>query len=836
MAVATTELSNTPVLEMELPNCFHCGTRCGRDQLETEGKAFCCHGCLTVYELLSQNGLIAFYALAEGAGVRVPAKRGEEFRFVDESPVRSRLVEFQDERITRVTFHLPGIHCIACVWLLENLYRLKEGIGNSRVNFARKEITIYFENGRVKLSEVIALLASLGYEPDLKLSDIDPPRAGSSRGELWLQLGLAGFAFGNLMLLAIGVYLGVDAFSGPFFRKLAGYFGLLLSVPVVTYSASYYWRTAWHSLRQHRLAIEVPIAAGIAAIFAESAYAVLTGTGEGYFDSLCGLIFFLLCGRLFQQKTFDRLNFDHDYKAFFPLAVTRRSDEGEEQVALDQLRIGDRLVIRHGELIPADSRLSSGSACVDYSFVTGESEPVCKAAGDYLYAGGRQVSDAIEVETVKSVSQSYLASLWNQEAFRKDKHAGFETLINSYSYKFTVLVILIAFGAALFWAWHNPAISIKAFTSVLIVACPCALALAAPFTLGSALRHLAKRGIFVKNGETIEALARINAIVFDKTGTLTTAGVAGVKWQAGSGALDAQDRAWIYSIARQSTHPLSVRIALSLGVRNAETVRSFREKAGCGIEGWIAGTRIVLGSAAWLREQGVATPFPVVKADSSVVHVAIDSEYRGCFLLEQMFRDHTAELIEALGTNCELTLLSGDNAQQQDRFESFFGKRMRFEQSPLQKLEFVQEQQRSGKRVMMVGDGLNDAGALRQSEVGVAVVENISAFSPASDVIMQAEQLGELNRLLIFSRRATQIVRLSFLISTVYNAVGISIAAAGLLSPVVCAVLMPVSSVSVVVFACSATGLMARRGFTTEQKLGPSEQLMVSQSIAAGPN
>jgi P-type Cu+ transporter len=822
MSVATANVPELLTPTAEPQNCFHCGTRCGGDPLASAEKVFCCRGCLTVYELLTQSGLTDFYALADTAGVRVQAMREHQFRFVDEPQVRGRLVEFQDERITRVTFHLPAIHCIACVWLLENLYQLNPGVGSSRVNFPRKEVTILFENARVKLSEVIELIASLGYEPDLKLSDLNERRASSIQRELWLQLGLAGFAFGNLMLLAIGVYFGVDAFSGPFFRKLAGYFGLLLSIPVVTYSASYYWRTAWHSLKQRRLAIEVPIAAGIIAIFGESAYQVLSGTGEGYFDSLCGLIFFLLCGRLFQQKSFDRLNFERDYKAFFPLAVTRRSTRGEEQVALDQLQVGDTLIIRHGELIPADSKLISDRACIDYSFVTGESEPVQKQACDYLYAGGRQVSDRIEVETVKRVSQSYLASLWDQDAFRKDKHASFETLINAYSYRFTLVVMLIALGAALFWAVYNPANAIKAFTSVLIVACPCALALAAPFTLGSALRQLGSAGIFVKNGETIEAVATINAIVFDKTGTLTAAGAESVTWNGMAGELNARERCWLYSIARHSTHPLSVRIAQRFATESGETVRSFQEKAGRGIEGIIDGNLVVLGSALWLREHGIETVPNPTEYSGSTVHVGIAGEYRGCFLFQQAFRDRTAELISTLSATHELTLLSGDNARQRDTFAQLLGERTVFDQSPLEKLEFVRQQQRFGKRVMMVGDGLNDAGALKQSDVGVAVVENVSAFSPASDVIMQAARLPDLDRLLKFSKRATRIVRLSFLLSTLYNVIGISIAASALLSPVVCAVLMPLSSVSVVLFACSATSFAARRIFGPKANVGAS--------------
>lgn len=819
----------------EAVKCFHCGTPCRDDSFAAGEKYFCCHGCLAVFELLTGNGLSNFYELANAAGVRVKATRQNQFRYLDDPGVRERLVNFQDERLTRVTFRIPAIHCVACVWLLENLFRLRPGIGESRVHFPRKEVAVSFENGRVKLSEVVALLASLGYEPELRLSDLSTPRRHAVSRRLWLQLAVAGFAFGNLMLLAIGVYLGVDAFSGTRFRHLAATFGLLLSLPVVTYSALDYWRAAWTTLKQKRLAIEVPIAAGIVAIFTQSVYEVLSGAGEGYFDSLCGLIFFLLCGRLFQQKTFDRLSFERDYQSFFPLSVTRRihnnetlsnshgqsvptpADSGEEHVSLSQLRVGDRLVIRNGELIPADSRLISPAACIDYSFVTGESDPVAKGEGDQLYAGGRQIGGAIAVEMIKPVSQSYLTSLWNQEAFRKEKSASIETLINRYSYRFTMIVVAIAMGAAVFWAFRDSSKAVKAFTSVLIVACPCALALAAPFTLGTAIRALGRRNIFVKSSEVIETLANINAVVFDKTGTLTAAGAQSVQFNGT--ALSEDEQRWIRCLASHSTHPLSVRIAESLAADPTDSVRSFFEVPGCGIEGIVATHEILMGSCGWLESHGVAAADGTAP-QGSIVHVAIDGVPRGWFVLESALRHNVDAVISQLAPDYELTLLSGDNAKQRGTFSPLFGERTQFNQSPLDKLEFIHGLQRAGQRVLMVGDGLNDSGALRQSDVGVAVVENISAFSPASDVIMSAAMVPQLDAVLRFAKHATRIVRLSFVLSSLYNVIGISIAASGLLAPIVCAILMPISSVSVVAFACGATAWSARRDFRGRANLG----------------
>ena len=790
--------------------CFHCGTLCHPGRYTSNQKDFCCHGCQTVFEILTENGLTDYYQLSERAGIRIQkSSRSEQFAYLDAPGVRETLVDFTDAKLTRVTFFIPAIHCIACVWLLENLFRLQPGIGRSQVNFPRKELSISFQTAGVKLSEITALLTSLGYEPELKLGAAAPPAVSACTKRLWLQLGVAGFAFGNNMLFSIAAYLGLDPFSGPAFKTLTGHLSLLLAIPVLLYSSHDYFRLAWLGLRRRMLTIEVPIAAGILAIFSQSAFEVLTGRGDGYFDSFAGLLFFLLCGRLFQQKTYDRLVFDRDYKSFFPLSVTRITGRGEEPASLAQLSIGDRIVLRHGELIPADARLVSGEASIDYSFVTGESEPVSKSPGDHLYAGGRQMGAVLELEIVKPVSQSYLASLWNQEAFAKTSKETFDTLINRYSQRFTILVLAIAIGSALFWAVVNPARSLNAFIAVLIVACPCALALAAPFSLGAAVRALGRRDIFLRNSQVIETVAKVSTVVFDKTGTLT--GTSSLQFEGSP--LSRREAAIVHALSRHSTHPYACRIAETLAAEPLE-LRSFRESAGNGMEGCIDGREILMGSAPWFRSRGIEISFGTA-ARGSIVHLALNGLWRGAFHLGSALRADADQLLASLSAVCEVSLLSGDNEKERARFRTLFGPgaELRFNQSPLDKLDFVRDRQQAGHRVMMVGDGLNDAGALQQSDVGIAVVENVSSFSPASDVIMASRMVPRISDLLGFAKRTVGIVKAGFIISAAYNVIGIAIAASGRLSPIVCAILMPLSSITVVVFATGAVNWLARRTF-----------------------
>jgi len=798
--------------------CFHCGEPCPEAAFSLDGRAFCCFGCQTVFSLLRENGLEQFYELNAAPGTRVRAESiAAKWAFLDDPAVAEKLFDYADKTCAKVTLHLPAIHCVACVWLLENLFKLHPGVGHSQVNFSRREAAITFAPDKIKFSELAALLASIGYEPELTFGETEKSKPSPLRKKAWLQIGFAAFGFGNIMLMSLPFYFGLDSLNGPWFRALAGWLGLALALPVVTFSAADFWRAAWSGWRQRTLTLEIPIVIGITAIYASSIFAVLAHRGPGYCDSLCGLIFFLLCGRLFQKKTYDRLTFDRDYKGFFPLSVVRKNSGGEACVAISQLQTGDHLILRNGELLPADARLVGGEACIDYSFVTGESEPVACEIGRHLFAGGRQVGGAIEVETVKPVAQSYLATLWNNEAFRKNRDHDLDSLTNRYSRRFTKLVIGIALAAAVFWLCRDATKALKAFTSVLIVACPCALALAAPLTHGTAQRMLARLKIFLKNALVVERMATVDTIVLDKTGTLTCADARGVEFlQAASGkrqaetVLSPEEASWIGSLARQSTHPNSVRITKAL-LFDPLPVLGFKETPGSGVEGDVAGHKILLGSRAWLEQRGISTRDEGTGTIS--VGVAIDGRFAGAFTFENSLRPEVAQLIAELGDRFELALLSGDNEREAERFKKLFGDRaiLKFNQSPADKLNFIRELQSRGRKVMMVGDGLNDAGALKQAEVGVAVVEQIGIFSPASDVILDAAELPRLARVLEFSRAAARVVRAGFVISALYNLAGVGIAAAGLLSPVVCAILMPLSSATVVAFACGATAWLGRK-------------------------
>lgn len=783
-------------------SCYHCGLACEADRIIFEQKSFCCTGCKTVYEILSSNGLQGYYQLEDAPGISPEVKSGK-FDFLDNRDVQKRLLDFNDGEWSVVNLYIPQMHCSSCIWVLENLHKLDNRVRSAQVNFPKKMVRISFR-AELGLKALVMLLATIGYEPLVSLDDYEKKEKTTDRSLIY-KLGVAGFAFGNVMLLSFPEYFEIDEFwlnqYKPFFRMIM----FAMSLPVVFYAASDYFRSAWKGLRAGILNIDVPIALGIAVLFLRSTWEVFTDTGQGFFDSLTGLLFFLLLGRYFQQRTYDFLSFERDYKSYFPIGITRiNNDREEEPVPIYEIREGDRLLIRNEEIIPTDAVLIRGKAKIDYSFVTGESDAVSKNSGDTLFAGGKQVGEAIEVEAVKNVSQSYLTQLWSNEVFTTDKSTRFRDLTNSVSRYFTVIILMIALVSGIFWYFHDAAKAIPVITAILIVACPCALALSAPFTLGNMLRIFGKKKFYLKDAQVIERMAGINTVVFDKTGTITSGRENEITWEGED--LGTEEGSLLRSALRNSNHPLSRQLYALLEPYDILPLDDFREVAGQGLEAASEGTSVRAGSPSFLGVQTDALPL------KTTVHVGVNRKYKGVYTFYNNYRKGVASLFKRLKHRYDLVILSGDNDSERENLEKLLppGTGMFFDQRPDHKLDYVRFHQEEGSGVMMVGDGLNDAGALQQSDVGVAISENVNVFSPACDAILDAEKLSEIDRYLWASRKAVAIIKWSFLLSFLYNLAGLFFAVTGQLSPVVAAVLMPLSSLTVVGFTTVATSWVGR--------------------------
>lgn len=786
--------------------CYHCGDTCSAAPVWAEDKAFCCDGCKTVFDLLSENGLCNYYTLNEKSGIAI--RRSEfngKYAYLDDPVVANKLFSFKDERIAHITFHLPQIHCSSCVWLLEHLYRLDEGIIQSRSDFMKKELAVEFDFQRTSLRKVVELLVLIGYEPALHLDDLEKKKKTHPQRQRIYRIAVAGFCFSNIMLLSFPEYFHIASGSDGAMQRMFGYLNLFLSLPVLLYSGAEFYLSAWKGIRAKFLNIDLPLTLSIAITFGRSLYDILSGIGIGYLDSMSGIIFFMLIGRYFQEKTYYNLQFNRNYKSYFPISVSIRKKGEESSIPLSEIGIGDRMIVRSQELVPADSVLHSEVAFVDYSFVTGESKPVRVCRGQVVYAGGKNTGATVEMVVEKEVKQSYLTSLWNKDAFQEEKDAEEQSFVHKLARNFTIVLLLLSVGGLIYWWPTDFQRGLNALTTVLIVACPCALLLSATFTNGAVLRILSSRAFYLKNALVIEKLRTINQVVFDKTGTITSAAENEARFEGD--ALSADEAQMVFALVNQSHHPLSKTIARSLKGNESEKVEDYTELPGKGISGMVRGIRLRLGSA------GFVGPDVSENSEETRSWLEIDGKVCGYFAVQNIYRNGLSEVVEALRPHVDMAVISGDNESERKNLQRYFSKdsMLLFHQKPEDKLSIIERMQSTGKQVAMVGDGLNDAGALRQSNVGIAISESVNNFSPACDVIMEAKAFEHLPKLFAFARSARWIILGSFVISLLYNVIGVSIALSGDMQPVVAAILMPVSSITIVLFTSGASWVAARR-------------------------
>jgi Cu+-exporting ATPase len=784
--------------------CYHCGDDLPASPYLLDDKHFCCLGCKGVYQVLSSHNLCNYYDYNDIPGQTQKLPKGH-FDYLDEATIVAELVDYTDERITVITLYVPAVHCSSCIWLLENLHKINPGIAQSRIDFLKKQVAITFRNQETSLRKVVETLVSIGYEPLISLQDVvKKQQSDFSERSLVAKIAVAGFCFGNVMLLSFPDYFGLSALEQEF-RSFFGWLNLAFALPVVFYSGRDYFISAYQNLKNGVLNLDFPLALGILVMFIRSIAEIATGSGAGWVDTLCGLVFFLLIGKWMQQRTYHHLSFERDYRSYFPVAVTLIKEGQEKPVPLADLVTGDRMLIRSNEIIPADAILLKGEAEIDFSFVTGESVPVKKTLGEVVYAGGRQLSGAIELEVVKPVSQSYLTRLWNNEAFYTEKDR-IKTFSDTASKYFSVVLLCIAFGSAAYWMFTagDSTRAIASLTAVLIIACPCALALSSPFTLAAALSIFDKNRFYLKSTAVVEELARIDTFVFDKTGTITNPEAAGIRFH---GKITETQQQLVSDLARNSGHPLSRELSKLLGLKKIYPVSDYVEKIGRGISGRIDGNSVKLGSSAFIGMPLINSPM------GSSVHVMINDQYLGYFTFQQQWRTGFKELVFKLGKTADLHLLSGDQDQDKQTLVPFFprAQQMHFKQSPQQKLEYISALQAKGKKVLMFGDGLNDAGALRQSNLGVAVTDNINNFSPDCDAILDGASFQKIPQLIQQAKDAVKVIHYSFAISLTYNAIGLYFAVQGLLSPLFAAILMPVSTVTIILFTSTVTRLYGRK-------------------------
>ena len=771
--------------------CYHCGDDViGKGYIYVE-KKFCCTACRTVYQLLSENNMDAYYTLENKPGIKPSSSSENKYAFLELESIQERYNQFKDNGIERVTLFLPSIHCSSCIYLLENIAKIEPNIISCQVNFTKREATIsYKTDSGYSLAKLASILDKIGYAPNFGNRNESEKKLDK---KFLYKLGIAGFAFGSIMLWSFPEYLGIEDMNHKM-RNFTSYLSFVVSLPVLFYSASEYFVSAYKALKYRSLNLDVPITIGIIALYGQSSYTIFTGGGPGYMDSFATFIFWLLIGKWFQNKTYKTLSFERDYTSYFPVAITKFEETNETIVEIETLQENDSIYVRNEEVIPCDSELLSEEAKIDYSFVTGESIPITKKKGDFIYAGGKLIGKRVAFKVLKPCDRSQLTQLWN-EVVHEDKEKHQVTTQDKISVYFMAIVMAISFIAGLVWFFIDPSKITPVIVSILIVACPCALALSSPFTLGNVLRVLGRKGLYLKNTKVIERMNQVTDIVFDKTGTLSTGLLDSIEYQ-GIELTEFYKNA-ILTVANSSTHPLSrgvVNFLKPTTVLDTQEIESYDEISGKGIIAHYGGLEVKLGSRSLC-----GAPDSEYHSDETAVHININNTYFGKFIFHSEMRQGIEKMINGL-KNYKLHILSGDNEKDKETLLAIFPKNtiMLFNQSPSSKSDYIQSLKKQGRNVLMIGDGLNDAGALGKADVGIAVSEDIFRFTPSSDAILEASTLNQLPKFLTVSNYAKTVLKTCLSFSISYNLIGLSFAVSGTMTPLIAAILMPISSITVV--------------------------------------
>lgn len=795
--------------------CAHCGSRIpGALAPETR---FCCAGCETVHDLLGASGLDEYYSFRErlGASGRPVETAGAlDFRELDSEAFRALYVKCEGET-ERVELSIEGLHCAACVWLIERAPRLEPQLREARVDFGRGLVELTLESG-ASVGKVAETLARLGYRPSpFRAGKAEAARRRELRG-LLLRMGVAGAIAGNVMLMAFSLYSGAEGTMDAATRRFFEIGSFLLSLPAL-WAAGIFFRGAVASIRLRAPHMDLPIAIGIAAGYGAGTYAALTGSGEIYFDSLTVLIFLLLIGRyLTRRHQMTAAEAAELIGSVTPsVARVRGPDGAVVETPIGSLAVGSVVEVRSGETVPVDGVVRSGASSLDLSILSGESLPVVVGVGSEVPAGATNVGGALLVETTRAGAATRVAELMREVERALYARSPLVAQADRVAAVFTAGILVVALVVFVAWLFVEPSRALWNALALLVVSCPCALAMATPLALSAASAQAARRRILLMEVSALERLARPCDVFLDKTGTLTR-GRLSVDEVVG-------DLSWIPLLVAaegHSAHPVARAVRERFGVAEGATggelavaLEDVTEVPGAGLSATMAGKPVLLGAEAFVGASARSAP-PFVAAvrrsverGASPLLLSVDGEVVLVVSLVDAEREGVVRNLRSLRSNGHrLHLLSGDHPRAVEslvrRLEDEAGESLFTTATggmrPLDKLARVESALAEGREVVMVGDGVNDAAALTRAGVGISVHGAAEASRLSADVFLGGGGVAHLAELFEGARRTLATIRRGMVFSLLYNVVGVTLAASGKLSPLWAAVLMPLSSLTVV--------------------------------------
>lgn len=814
-------------LDMGDEVCFHCSLPVSEQEdvvaeIEGEPQHFCCTGCKAVCEAIYAAGLDGFYQRTpEGACLAPPPEIPKELALYDLDDVQEEFVgDLGEER--EIHLLIEGIHCAACVWLIEHTLNAISGVTSAQVNLSGKRLHIKWHNSAIALSQIIQRLGQIGYAAVPYDPEVAEGALKKQNRHLLYRMAFAAFGMMNLLWISIALYSGAN--EGEF-RTLFHWIGFALATPVLLYSGYPFYRGAWSGLRNLHLGMDLPIAIGASITYLYSVYVTVTGSlvGEVYYDTVVNFLFVILVGRYLEAMSKRQaVAATQRLLDLQPRVATRIEEDNEKIVPIRAIRIDDRVLVKPGERIPVDGMIVEGRSAVDEAMLTGESQVVTKTIDDSVSAGTINGHGVLQVRVTGSLRNTALGRIISLVEEAQGSKAPIQCLADQIVPWFVAVTLALATVTFLYWLGSSFEVALLAATSVLIITCPCAFGLATPMSIAVASGLGAKYGILVKNGQVLETLSSINHVIFDKTGTLTEGGmsVVGVYVDEDQWTLDPESppspfitelMQKLAAVERNSEHP----VALAVGqwtddfmhVKDHLHATEFNYQPGLGVAAMVDGGLLQAGNTALMTNQDIAPSEQLEqiakKLDAQGVgsfFVAINGHQIGLIAVEDRIRDEAEALIGALKSEgLQLTLLSGDRRQAAEAIaKRLGGMDVIAEVLPEEKDQVVRRLQDQGQRVAMVGDGVNDAPALVRADVGIAMGSGTDVSIASADIVLMSSELEKVRLAIGLSRRTLLTIRQNIGISITYNIIMVPLAMASIVTPLVAAISMPLSSLAVI--------------------------------------
>ena len=800
---------------MSRASCYHCGLPIPDDvelsvKIGGEPRAMCCFGCQAVAQSIVENGLEDYYrsrdALPESPREAMPAVL-DQLALFDHAEFQKSFVKELGQNEREASLLLEGITCAACIWLNEQHVGRLPGVTAVDINYATRRARVRWDETRVKLSDILGAIAAIGYRAyPYDAAKNEEISQKERRDALW-RLWVAGFGMMQVMMYAYPVYIA-DGDMAPDIESLMRWASLLLTMPVIFYSSAPFFRNAWRDIKLRRVGMDVPVALGVGAAFLASCWATFMQAGEVYFDSVTMFIFFLLGGRYLEMTARQKaLSVTEALAKLLPAFAQKMpgfpGDRTTEQCVVADLRPGDYVLVRAGDIVPADGRVIDGISCANESLLTGESKPVPKAPGETVTGGAINAESplVVQVEQVgEGTRLSAIIQLMERAAAEKPKIVELADRIASY---FVAVLLAVAILVAVGWYFVDPSKALWITVSVLVVTCPCALSLATPIALTVSAGALAKDGLLVTRGHAIETLARATHFVFDKTGTLTAGRMHLVDVLPVADLNKDECLVLAAALEHASEHPVATALRRAAGSVLPET-SSVLSEPGQGIEAVVAGRRCRIGRPEYALGLGAgALPDEArgwLESGDTVVFLGDESGCLALFRIGDELRPESAALISELrAAGKKVVLLSGDAAAVANRVAATLGiDDVRAGVTPQGKHDCVKSLQAGGALVAMVGDGVNDAPVLAQAQVSVAMGGGAQLARTQSDFVLLSENLDHLRYGLRRARKTLLVIRQNLWWSFAYNFVALPLAIGGYVTPWLAGIGMSASSLLVV--------------------------------------